>query len=168
MSHEEDTANTLPGNGDLSALNAASSENVEGAMHSMQIEAERPELPPRILVVEDDASLANVEADVLTACGYIVTLAGTGELAILALRESIPDLVVLDLELPGSMTGWDVLKVLRTHSMIPVLLTSSETSVRKRIRILGETRSTLDHLPKPYPLQALLKRIESMLITIPQ
>ena len=168
MSQEKDTANTLPDNGNLSALNAASPEKVEGATHSMQNEAEGPKLPPRILVVEDDASLANVEADVLTACGYAVTLAGTGELAILAFRESIPDLVVLDLELPGSMTGWDVLQVLRTHSMIPVLLTSSETSVRKRIRIRGETRSTLDHLPKPYPLQALLKRIESMLISVPQ
>jgi DNA-binding response OmpR family regulator len=165
MSQEKDTAHTLPDNGNLSALSAASPEIVEG---TAQMEAEEPKLPPRILVVEDDASLANVEVDVLIACGYTVTLAGTGELAILAFRESIPDLVVLDLELPGSMTGWDVLQVLRTHSMIPVLLTSSETSVRRRLRIHGETRSTLDYLPKPYPLQALLKRIESMLITVPQ
>ena len=165
MSREKDTAHTLPDNGNLSA---ASPEIVEGTAHSTQMEAEEPKLPPRILVVEDDASLANVEADVLAACGYTVTLAGTGELAILALHESIPDLVVLDLELPGSMTGWDVLQVLRTHSMIPVLLTSSETSVRRRLRIRGETRSTLDYLPKPYPLQALLKRIESMLIIVPQ
>ncbi len=90
MSQEEDTANTLPDNGNLSALNAALPENVEGATHSMQNEAEEPKLPPRILVVEDDASLANVEADVLTACGYAVTLAGTGELAILAFREIDP------------------------------------------------------------------------------
>ncbi len=134
----------------------------------MQKEFEQPKLPRRILVVEDDASLADLEADVLTACGYAVTIAHTGELAVLALRESIPDLVVLDLELHGGMTGWDVLQVLRTHSRIPVLLTSSETAVRKRMRTRGETRSTLDHLPKPYPMQALLKRIAHMLITVPQ
>ncbi len=162
---DEDTANTMPGSGNLSA---SSPDNMPDMTHSMQKEFEQPKLPRRILVVEDDASLAGLEADVLTACGYAVTIAHTGELAVLALRESIPDLVVLDLELHGGMTGWDVLQVLRTHSRIPVLLTSSETAVRKRMRTRGETRSTLDHLPKPYPMQALLKRIAHMLITIPQ
>ncbi len=163
---DEDTANTMPGSGN--SLNATSPDNVQDMTHSTQKEFAQPKLPRHILVVEDDASLANLEADVLTACGYAVTLACTGELAVLAFRESIPDLVVLDLELSGSMTGWDVLQMLRTHSRIPVLLTSSETAVRKRMRTRGETRSTLDHLPKPYPMQALLKRIAHMLITIPQ
>jgi DNA-binding response OmpR family regulator len=162
---DEDTANTMPGSGKLSA---SSPDNMPDMTHSMQKEFEQPKLPRRILVVEDDASLADLEADVLTACGYAVTIAHTGELAVLALRESVPDLVVLDLELHGGMTGWDVLQVLRTHSRIPVLLTSSETAVRKRMRTRGETRSTLDHLPKPYPMQALLRRIAHMLITIPQ
>jgi DNA-binding response OmpR family regulator len=162
---DEDTANTMPGNGNLSA---SSPDHMPDMTHSMQKEFEQPKLPRCILVVEDDASLADLEADVLTACGYAVTIAHTGELAVLALRESVPDIVVLDLELHGGMTGWDVLQVLRTHSRIPVLLTSSETAVRKRMRTRGETRSTLDHLPKPYSMQALLKRIAHMLLTIPQ
>ncbi len=166
MSQEKDTAHTRPDNGNLSALNASPTGQTRS--RSVQQKHEKPGLPRRILVVEDDASLADLEADVLTACGYAVTIAHTGELAVLALQESVPDLVVLDLELPGGVTGWDVLQVLRTHSRIPVLLTSSETAVRKRIRTRGETRSTLDHLPKPYPMQALLKRIAHMLITVPQ
>ena len=165
---DEDTANTMPGSGNLSASNEASPDDVQHMTHSRQKEFEQPKLPRHILVVEDDASLANLEADVLTTCGYAVTIARSGELAVGAFRESIPDLVVLDLELPGSMTGWDVLQVLRTHSRVPVLLTSSETAVHKRMRARGETRSTLDHLPKPYPMQALLKRIARMLIIVPQ
>jgi len=162
---DEDTANTMPGSGN--SLNATTPDDMQGVMHSTQKEFEELRLPRRILVVEDDASLGNLEADVLTACGYAVTLACTGELAVLAFRESIPDLIVLDLELSGSMTGWDVLQVFRSQSKVPVLLTSSESTVRKLLRIRGETKSTLDQLPKPYPLQALLKRIERMLVHLP-
>ena len=160
--HDEDTANTMPGNGHLSAPHEASHSDAPGIAHS---QVEELPLPWHILVVEDDTSLANLEADVLAASGYAVTTARNGELAVIALHESFPDLVVLDLELPGSMTGWDVLQVLRTHSRVPVLLTSSETSVRKRMRTHGETKLTLDHLPKPYPMQALLKRIKRMLVS---
>lgn len=116
----------------------------------------------RILLVEDDFTLATLEADILTAHGYIVVTAHSGELAITALNRSIPDLVVLDLELIGNIQGWDVLQELRTLSNIPVLITSSSATIaRKHMR--GETRLTLDHLPKPYPMQTLLKRVKRML-----
>lgn len=118
----------------------------------------------RILVVEDDATLATLEADILTAHGYLVVSVQSGELAITFLHQSIPDLVVLDLELTGAIHGWDVLQTLRSTTPIPVLITSSSaTSARHYLRKSGETRLTLDHLPKPYPLQALLKRIKRML-----
>jgi DNA-binding response OmpR family regulator len=122
----------------------------------------------RILVVEDDVSLANLEADMLSARGYVVSIATSGEAAIVALQQEIPDLVLLDLDLSGETTGWDVLKVLRRHSSAPVLLTSAELAIRSSMRMQGESRSTLDHLPKPYPLQALLKRIERMLAITPR
>ena len=165
---DEDTANKLPRSGDLSASNGTSPDNVQDRTHPRQKTYEELKLLQRILVVEDDTSLANLEADVLKASGYAVTIAHSGELAVMALHESIPDLVVLDLDLPGSMTGWDVLHMLRMHSKVPVLLTSSETAVRKRMRTCGETRKTLDHLPKPYAMQALLKRIAHMLVPVPQ
>ena len=119
-------------------------------------------------MVEDDVSLANLEADMLSARGYVVSIATSGEAAILALQQEIPDLVLLDLDLSGETTGWDVLKVLRRHSSAPVLLTSAELAIRSSMRMQGEPRSTLDHLPKPYPLQALLKRIERMLAITPR
>ena len=123
-----------------------------------------------ILLVEDDASLARLEAGILLARGYIVTLVENGELALNVLQEVVPDLVLLDLDLPGAVNGWDVLKALRAYagtSSTPVLLTSAETTAQKRLRKRGEARSTLDHLPKPYPVQLLLKRIERMLDMTP-
>jgi DNA-binding response OmpR family regulator len=121
----------------------------------------------RILVVEDDVSLANLEAGMLAAHGYMVAIARNGEMAIRVLKQALPDLVLLDLDLSGTITGWDVLQALRTYATIPVLLASAESAVRKQIRTRGETRSTLDHLPKPYLMQTLLKRIERMLTIAP-
>jgi DNA-binding response OmpR family regulator len=124
-----------------------------------------------ILLVEDDTLLATLEAGVLTAYGYVVTQVENGELAISILRELVPDLVLLDLDLPGAVNGWDVLKALRAYagtSTTPVLLTSAEATAQKRIRTRGETRSTLDHLPKPYLIPTLLKRIERMLHMTPR
>jgi DNA-binding response OmpR family regulator len=123
-----------------------------------------------ILLVEDDPLLARLETGILTAYGYIVTVVENGELALNTLREMIPDLVLLDLDLPGSVDGWDVLKALRAYagtSATPVLLTSAEATAQKQIRTRGETRSTLDHLPKPYLIPTLLKRIERMLSMTP-
>ena len=162
-----DAANTMPGGDNMSVWHQAPAQGAQISTDSVPKEWKEPGLPGRILVVEDDISLATLEADVLTACGYSVVLAGNGELAVAVLRQAIPDLVVLDLELPGTMNGWDVLQVLRTHSKIPVLLTSSETGVRKRMRTSGESRVTLDQLPKPYPMQTLLKRIKRMLVIVP-
>jgi len=125
---------------------------------------ERQQIIQRILVVEDDPTLAALEVEVLTAHGYTVIPVHSGELAITTLRHLIPDLVVLDLELTGNVNGWEVLQELRTIARIPVLITSSSVAaVRAYMRDSGETRSTLDHLPKPYPMQTLLKRVKRML-----
>lgn len=125
----------------------------------------------RILLVEDDSALASLEAGILAAQGLDVVTVYSGELAIQTLRRSLPDLVVLDLELTGTFTGRDVLDVLRTPrtpAIIPVLLTtSSTTTARAYIRSQGESKQTLDYLPKPYPMQTLLKRVRRMLQIAP-
>jgi DNA-binding response OmpR family regulator len=139
---------------------SASSVSVD---HSQQPD-ERLQTTQRILVVEDDPTLAAVEGEVLTAHGYTVATVHSGELAITTLHHLIPDLVVLDLELTGNINGWEVLQELRTIAAIPVLITSSSVAaVRTYMRDSGETRCTLDHLPKPYPMQTLLKRVKRML-----
>jgi DNA-binding response OmpR family regulator len=167
--HEQEAVDTGPGNGDMSLL--------QGEAHEIPVlQHPKQEIPEgtsrtiqRILVVEDDPTLATLESEILTAHGYIVVTVHSGELAITALRSAIPDLVVLDLELPGSIKGWEVLQMLRTTASIPVLVTTSATTaVRQHIRSRGESRITLDHLPKPYPMQTLLKRVKRMLMIAPQ
>ena len=165
-----DAANTLPGGGSMSMLNELSVDEAQVLVISPLNQQEKPKTQYRILIVEDDTSLAHLQAHVLTAHDYTVVIAGTGELAVTTLNNFMPDLVVLDLELPGLLTGWDVLRILRQkqNARIPVLLTTSLTlELRKYLRISGETRQTLDHLPKPYTMETLLKRIQRMLMIAP-
>ncbi len=169
VKYENDTANTTPVNGNMSLLNGATVAHERHVVAHPTNEPVEEHTLQRILVVEDDPTLASLEAGILTAHGYTVVVVNNGELAIAALRHSIPDLVVLDLELTGNIQGWDVLQALRTLATIPVLLTtSSATAVRADIRRRGESRFTLDHLPKPYPMQTLLKRVKRMLMIAPQ
>ncbi len=165
VNYENDTANTPPVNGNKSLLQTEAGMHDENASTHPTDEPVEGHTLQRILVVEDDPTLATLEVEILTAYGYTVVAVNSGELAIAALRHSIPDLVVLDLELAGSIQGWDVLQALRTFATTPVLLTtSSTTAVRAYIRRRGESRFTLDHLPKPYPMQTFLKRVKRMLM----
>lgn len=132
-----------------------------------QDEAMKRFVQRRILVVEDDLSLAHLEADILTVHGYLVTAVATGEDAVDEIHRALPDIVVLDLDLPGQLNGWDVLQDLRAIAATPVLLTSAGNAIRRQMLTHGETRSTLDHLPKPYQIPILLKRIERMLNVTP-
>jgi DNA-binding response OmpR family regulator len=142
------------------------------AKESVQTTAQwRTEQPERkqILLIEDDHTLAALEASILTAHGYSVKVIHHGGLAITEIQHAIPDLVVLDLELADSIDGWDVLQALRTNASIPVLITSSSAmAVRNYMHMNQESRLTLDHLPKPYPMQTFLKRVQRMLMIAPR
>ncbi len=163
--HDNQAAHTTPVGGFVDLLNEGKEQTEqEVSVHSTSEASGRVQSAQHILLVEDDPTLADLEAEILTAHGYTVVTAHSGEQAITTLRRSIPDLVVLDLELTGNIQGWNVLQELRTLANIPVLITtSSATTVRKYMQSSGETRLTLDHLPKPYPMQTLLKRVKRML-----
>ena|SRR5947209_3489921 len=162
-----DAASTLPDGGDMSILNNSITYGDPDLTNTMQQQAREHGSSHHILVVEDDPSLANLEAGILIAHGYSVSIASNGEIAITILEHNLPDLILLDLDLSGTINGWDVLQMLRTYSKTPVLLTSAESSINRHIRFRGETRSTLDLLPKPFLMQTLLKRIERMLTIAP-
>jgi DNA-binding response OmpR family regulator len=159
----------MSGGGKLSIVNEISVTGMRVLIDSLPEQQEKPEISNRILVVEDDISLARMEAHFLAAHNFTVVIASNGEGAVTALDDFTPDLVVLDLELAGSLSGWDVLQALRKNGAIPVLLTTSlPLEMRKYLRTHGETRSTLDHLAKPYQMQALLKCIKRMLMITPE
>ena len=124
--------------------------------------------PVNILLVDDEPGMLRYIRTLLEVDSYKVETANSGNDALERVQRGLtPDLVLLDLDLSGAVTGWDVLKALRSTSSAPVLLTSAESAVRRHIRTQGESRSTLDHLPKPYHMEALLKRIERMLAITP-
>ena len=164
---DNDAAYTLPDGGDMSIWNNSTTYSTQSLANRMHQMVREQGSSYHILVVEDDSSLANLEAGILKAHGYMVAIASNGEMAITVLEHKMPDLILLDLDLSGTINGWDVLQILRTYSSTPVLLTSAESAVNRQIRIRGETRSTLDLLPKPFLMQTLLKRIERMIMIAP-
>ena len=163
--HKVHTADVEPGGSEMLAPDISVSGQPGNKSSQQGLEDESQ----CILIVEDDFALAHLEAGVLTAQGYSVVIVHNGELAVAKIRHTIPDLVLLDLELAGEIDGWGVLHTLRARSNIPVLLTtSSSVAIRRSLRLRGESRGTLDYLPKPYPMQVLLNRIKRMLMVTPE
>jgi len=115
----------------------------------------------RILVVEDNAALAEGLRLNLAHDGYDVRLEATGEKGLGAARSWEPDLMVLDLMLPG-IEGIDVLRTLRDEGRdVPVLILSARGSESDRLR--GFRHGADDYVVKPFSLPELLARVAAML-----
>ncbi|HVH09657.1 MAG TPA: response regulator [Gemmatimonadales bacterium] len=117
----------------------------------------------RILVVDDEADITALVAYHLAKEGYRVTTAANGRDALRAAREERPDLVVLDLMLPG-VTGYDVLAELRrrdeTREIGVIVLTARK---EEPDRIKGLSLGADDYLPKPFSPQELVLRVGAVL-----
>jgi two-component system phosphate regulon response regulator PhoB len=119
--------------------------------------------PARILVVEDERDIAALVAYHLTKEGYRVLTAGAGPEALEAATQERPDLIVLDLMLPG-LSGYDVLRELRRHPEIgdvPVVVLTARREERDRIR--GLELGADDYVTKPFSPQELVLRIGAVL-----
>jgi two-component system, OmpR family, KDP operon response regulator KdpE len=116
---------------------------------------------PVVLVVEDDPIMARFVHDALKNRGHRVSIAGDGAAALEALgRGPDPDLVILDLGLP-EIDGFEVLRELRTRSVVPVLVLSARGSERDKVRALDLGAD--DYLAKPFGLPELLARVRAQL-----
>ena len=115
----------------------------------------------RILITEDDSALAEALRFTLTQSGYAVDWAQTGALADRALRDSVFDLLILDLGLP-ELDGFDVLRRLRKHdSRIRVLILSARESAGEKVQ--GLDLGADDYLAKPFSLDELQARVRALL-----
>lgn len=115
----------------------------------------------RVLVVEDDEQLRRIIATNLAARGHGVRQAPNATEALMALADEHPDLLILDINLPDR-TGWDVLREANLPDDVRVLML---TAVPVSPRRLAEFRPVA-YLPKPFPLEALLRLAESSSRTV--
>jgi DNA-binding response OmpR family regulator len=114
----------------------------------------------RVLVVDDEATLVDTIRYNLRREGYEVQVAGEGNEAIRLARATSPDLVVLDLMLPG-LDGLEVCRQLRRESTVPILmLTAKDDEVDK---IVGLEVGADDYMTKPFSMRELLARVRAML-----
>lgn len=111
----------------------------------------------RILLVEDDQSLASGLREALTREGYAVDHVATGKLALAAVAGEAPDMIVLDLGLPD-IDGLDVLSALRkAGTRVPVLVLTARGQLQERIA--GLDRGADDYLAKPFDMAELAARL---------
>ncbi|MFE3182156.1 response regulator transcription factor [Streptomyces violascens] len=114
----------------------------------------------RILVVDDDPTVAEVVTGYLERAGHTVDLAADGPAALRAAAHRRPDLVVLDLMLPG-MDGLEVCRRLRATAPIPVIMLTARGD--EDDRILGLEIGADDYVTKPFSPRELVLRVESVL-----
>ena len=119
-----------------------------------------PTVAHRILIVEDEPGIAHYVQRGLAYEGFAVEVAGDGFVALAAARERPPDLVVLDLMLPG-MDGIEIARRLRAGSDVPIIMLTARDAVADRVA--GLESGADDYMPKPFAFEELLARIHARL-----
>ena len=114
----------------------------------------------RVLVIEDDAEITDVLRRFLRQEGHEVRTAVDGYDALPAAAEFVPDLVILDLGLPG-LDGVEVCRRLRAEGDVPILILTARTELEDRVE--GLDSGADDYLMKPFERQELLARIRALL-----
>ncbi len=118
----------------------------------------------RILVIEDDKHIAEGLKLNLSFQGYDVQVATDGVSGINKWKEMIPDLIVLDIMLPG-IDGISILQSIRLEDeKLPILILSAKTAVQDKV--LGLTHGADDYLEKPFNLEEFLLRVERLLTRV--
>jgi len=113
-----------------------------------------------ILVIEDEPSIAEVVSLYLRRAGFQVQAASDGQIALDALEQHIPDLVILDLMLPG-VDGYSLTRWLRNRSDVPIIILTSRRA--EMDRIAGLEMGADDYVVKPFSPQELVSRVRAVL-----
>ena len=114
----------------------------------------------RILVVEDDPDIADLLQHYLSQAGHDLTVLSSGTEAVARVQADAPDLVVLDIMLPGK-DGWQVCHEVRQFSQVPIIMLTALGQEIDRIR--GLELGADDYLTKPFSFHALVAHIKSLL-----
>ena len=109
-----------------------------------------------ILIIDDDPTLLKFVSANLRAQGSEVLTAENGEVALKIFKETLPDLVILDINMPD-MTGEEVCINIRKRSDVPIVILSANDDVRDKVQLLNQGAN--DYITKPFVMQELLARV---------
>ncbi len=121
---------------------------------------ERSQKPHTILVIEDEPDMLQLLERILTSEGYRVILAVDGVYGMTLLRESKPDLVLLDIMMPGP-DGYMTLGSIRQYSNVPVIMVTAKRDIESLQKTL--TLGADDYVEKPFRPAELLARVKAKL-----
>jgi two-component system KDP operon response regulator KdpE len=113
-----------------------------------------------ILIVDDEPQIRRVMLTTLASHGYSVVEAGSGEDALEKIRAERPDLIILDVNMPG-MSGLETCAEIRTSSDVPIIMLTIRNSERDKVQALDAGAD--DYVVKPFGVQELMARIRAAL-----
>jgi len=116
--------------------------------------------PKHILVVEDETKIAQLICDYLAKAGYKTSVLERGDRVIAHIKRDMPDLILLDLMLPG-MEGTEVCKEVRKFSSVPVIMLTAR--VEEIDRLLGLELGADDYICKPFSPREVVARVKAVL-----
>jgi two-component system alkaline phosphatase synthesis response regulator PhoP len=113
-----------------------------------------------ILIIEDEPKVSTLARDYLEQAGFRVLLASDGTTGLVITRREHPELIVLDLMLPG-MDGLDVCRVLRRESDVPIIMLTARSE--ETDRLIGLELGADDYITKPFSPRELVARVRALL-----
>jgi two-component system alkaline phosphatase synthesis response regulator PhoP len=113
-----------------------------------------------ILIVDDEPRIAEIARDYLEKAGFSVMTAGNGVAALAMIQRTRPDLVVLDLALPG-MDGLDVARTVRRDSNVPIIMLTAR--VEESDKLVGLELGADDYITKPFSPRELVARVRAVM-----
>ena len=114
----------------------------------------------KILIIDDDVSIGNMIETALLKAGHEAWRAYSGTEALLLLEKEQPELILLDLMLPG-MTGEEVLGLIRRQGDVPVIVLTAKDALSEKLELL--TNGADDYITKPFDIEEVVARVQIQL-----
>jgi two-component system, OmpR family, KDP operon response regulator KdpE len=121
--------------------------------------------PPHILVVDDEPQITRVLRTSLSAQGYDIRVANTGEMALEIMKDWSPNLIITDLSMP-SIDGVELCRQVRATSQVPIVVLSVRDKEQQKVEALDAGAD--DYVTKPFGMNELLARVRANLRRVPQ
>jgi len=116
-------------------------------------------MPLKVLAIDDDPAMTELLTLLLKTHGFMVLTANTGEDGVAITKKDLPDVILLDLMMPG-MDGWEVCKTIRTFNNVPILVLSALDNPGMIARALDAGAD--DYLVKPVPSGVLIAHLNKL------